>query len=314
MPFDSVRVPGRPVFRRAPWIVIALVLVVVGASACTTVRPRSLESGSLVIRAPFSHAGFAPVLSRFVDEQGQVDYAGLRAEPRALDRYYYRVARYSPDSNPELFPTEAARLAYWINGYNAAVLSAVVRRDSLDSVLDVRPPFPFFFLPRQTGFFVFQRVRLGGKSSNLWSVETRIRKQYKDPRIHFALNCASRGCPRLPQTPFQATELDAQLDREARAFVAEPRNVRIDEAERVVYLSSIFDWYRSDFLEWLAEHSPGATPTLLAYVTRYATAEQASALGRAADYEVRFVPYDWGLNAQDDPGVESGADAADPAP
>lgn len=292
---------------------LVAVLLVVGVSACATVRPRPLVGGPIIVRAPFSHAGFEPVLSGFVNKQGEVDYAGLRAEPEALDRYYYQVARYSPDSNPELFPTEADRLAYWINGYNAAVLSAVVRRDSLESVIDVGPPFPLFFLPRQSGFFVFQRVRLGERSTSLWSVENRIRKQFKDPRVHFALNCASRGCPRLPRTPFRAAQLDAQLDSETREFVAEPRNVRIDDAERTVYLSSIFDWYRSDFLEWLAERSPGTPPTLLAYVARYAAPEQASALTRAASYEVRFVPYDWGLNAQDDP-VASGDEAASPEP
>jgi len=307
MRFGNARGPVRA------GLVVPLLLVV-GVSACTTVRPRALQGGPIVIRAPFSHAGFDPVLSGFVNEQGEVDYAGLRAESEALDRYYYQVARYSPDSNPELFPTEADRLAYWINGYNAAVLSAVVRRDSLDSVLDVGPPFPFFFLPRQSGFFVFQRVWLGDESTSLWSVENRIRKRFKDPRVHFALNCASRGCPRLPRTPFRAEQLDARLDRETREFVSEPRNVRIDDAERAVYLSAIFDWYRSDFLEWLAERFPDTTPTLLAYVTLYATPEQASALSRAASYEVRFVPYDWGLNAQSDPAVSGGGEAVDPEP
>jgi hypothetical protein len=283
----------------ATWGAVVVAALAVGPAACATVRPQPFSGGLLTVYGPFSHAELGPVLRRFVDDHGQVDYAALRAAPAALNRYYYQVGRYSPDNHPELFPTQADRLAYWINAYNAAVLAAVLAHESIDSVLDVGPPFPLSFLPRESGFFVFERVVLGGRTTSLRSLEKRVWRRFEDPRVHFALSCASRSSPPLARRPFSARELDEQLDGATRAFVAEPRNVRIDHAERVVHLSSIFDWYRRDFLDWYAERYPGPEPSLVRYVELYAADAQVEALRRAATYAIRFVPYDWDLNASD---------------
>ena len=290
------------------WGAVVVAALAVGPAACATVRLQPLSGGQIVVYGPFSHAELEPVLRRFVDDDGQVDYAALRADPAALNRYYYQVGRYSPDSHPEIFPTPADRLAYWINAYNAAVLAAVLAHESIDSVLAVGPPFPLSFLPRQSGFFVFQRIVLGGRARSLCSLEKRIRKRFEDPRVHFALSRAARGGPPLPRRPFSAQRLDEQLDDAARAFVGGPRNVRIDHTERVVYLSSIFDWYRGDFLDWYAQRYPGTEPTLVRYVELYADDEQAEALRSAATYAMRFVPYDWDLNAQDGSAPAAPAD------
>jgi hypothetical protein len=96
-----------------------------------------------------------------------------------------------------------------------------------------------------------------------------------------------------------AEELDAQLDREARKFVAEERNVNISHPERAVFLSAIFDWYEDDFLTWYQHHFPDTPATLLRYIALYSSPARAEELTRAAAYTVRFVPYDWGLNDQD---------------
>jgi hypothetical protein len=128
-----------------------------------------------------------------------------------------------------------------------------------------------------------------------------IRKRFSDPRVHFALNCASGGCPRLPQQAFTAERLDEQLDHEARKFLAEERNFAIDHDHYTISLSSIFDWYESDFLSWLYVRFPGRHVTLLDYVTLYVSAEKATELQRAASYDIRLVPYDWQLNDQHAP-------------
>jgi hypothetical protein len=91
-----------------------------------------------------------------------------------------------------------------------------------------------------------------------------------------------RGCPRLPRQPFEAARLDAELDREARRFLNEERNVRVDPAARTVHLSSILKWYESDFL--------AVRPTLIEYVNQYRE------VPIGADYDVEFLPYDWTLN------------------
>jgi hypothetical protein len=289
------------VLARAAGTFAAALLVPSLVAGCTAIRPAELSGGQIVARRPFSHEEYAPVLRSVVDAGGRVDYGALRAHPEALERYYFLLSKYSPDSHPEFFPTEADRKAYWLNAYNAVVLKTVIAHDPVSSVTDIRPWFPLSLLPGKSGFFLFQKVTLGGKTTNLCFLKNRvIRKRFGDPRVHFALSSASLGGPRLPRKPFVAALLDEQLDEAARAFVAEERNVKVDDAARVVYLSSIFDWYRGDFITWYENRFPGKQPTLLRYVALYASDEQAKALERAAAYEVRFRAYDWRLDDHED--------------
>ncbi|NQZ99098.1 MAG: DUF547 domain-containing protein [Myxococcales bacterium] len=275
------------------WIA-ALWLVSVGAG-CTTIVPASPPSAPLIAPTGFSHAEFDRVLAHFVDEKGRVDYPGLAADRVDLDGYYAKLAAVSPDSHPELFPDDRARLAYWINAYNATAIETVLHYYPIDSVHDVGPA-ALFFLPRITGFFLLQRIELGGRKTSLYALENSVmRRRFAEPRIHFALNCASIGCPRLPRQAFRAKDLDAQLDRETRFFVSESRNVDIDPANGRITLSSILDWYDGDFLDALPKEG---RQDLVGFIEPYLTDEQRSALARCGDCRVEFVPYDWGLNAQ----------------
>jgi len=281
--------------------VAAVMLAANLAAGCTCVRPAVLSGGEIIARRPFSHEEYAPVLKRFVDDQGRVDYGELRDQPEALDRYYFLVSLYGPDNHPELFPTEADRLAYWLNAYNAVVLAVIVAHDPVDSVTDIEPWPPLSFLPGNSGFFMFQRVTVGGSNRSLRSLKNRvIRRRFKDPRVHFALSFGTRGSPPLPRKPFEASRLEDDLDGAARAFVSEERNVRVDHQGRVVHLASIFEWYQNDFLDWLRDRHPDQDPTLVGYVARYASAEKAEALRRATGYEVRFNDHDWRLNGRED--------------
>jgi hypothetical protein len=251
----------------------------------------------------FSHADFDQVLHGFVDNQGRVDYATLKNKAHNLEQYYGLLSSCSPDSHPALFPTEPSRLAYWINAYNAAVIKTVLTYYPIASVGDIKPPFPLFFLPSKSGFFVFQRVSFGGKTTSLYFLEHRvIRKRFADPRVHFALNCASRGCPRLPMWAFTAEHLDEQLDHETKKFLTEERNLKIDHAEKTVFLSSIFAWYKKDFLNWYQSRFPNEEATLLDYVILYLPADRAEGLRKiVTSYQLRFIPYDWRLNNQNGP-------------
>ena len=199
--------------------------------------------------------------------EGSSTTAACRRSPESLERFYARAAAFSPDSHPELFPSEAERLAYWINVYNAGVLKLVVTYYPVSSVKQVRPPLLLFFLPDLSGFFYFRKLIFGGAKTNLYDLEHDIvRGRFAEPRIHFALNCASRGCPRLPRTAFHPETLDDELSREARRFFGETRNLRIDHAGQKVLLSQILEWYESDFTDWLREQRPERPATLLEYV------------------------------------------------
>jgi len=273
-------------------------------AGCTTVGPRAPSTGELARPADF-HRDFDTFLARHVDAEGRVDYRAARRDRADLDRYVALLARVSPDSHADWFPSEEERLAYWINAYNASVLHLVLHEYPIASVRNVRPPAPLFFLPRVAGFFVFQRVALGGEAINLYDLENDvIRRRFGEPRIHFALNCASLSCPRLPDRAFRAETLDAELDRETRRFLAETQNAAVDTARERLRLSSIFDWYESDFVDWMKTARPAEESSLRGYALLYLPPSRAEALRACTACRVEFAHYDWGLNDRQPPGAD----------
>lgn len=266
---------------------------------CTTIQP-VIKDRLTAEPDIFSNEHFDRLLQQYVNERGLVDYSTLQGDLDDLEAYYYLISIYSPDSHPDLFPSEKHQLAYWINAYNAGAIKTVMTYYPISSVLDVKQPGIFFFLSDKSGFFFFQRLTFGGKSTSLYYLENQvIRKRFNDPRIHFAVNCASLGCPRLPRRSFSGESLDQQLDRETRSFLTEERNFRIDHDEKVIYLSSIFKWYKKDFTTWYTTKYPGRESSLLSYIELYVEpgkAEELKAIG--GTYDLRFIPYDWKLNDQ----------------
>lgn len=233
----------------------------------------------------FSHDDWAAVLARVVDDQGLVDYEGLRGNRADLDRYLAALRANGPTTTPATFPTRADALAYYLNAYNALVF---------DAVLDLGPEVTTVWGTTGSGygFFSLRKVEFDGQKLSLKALEDDlVRAQFGDPRIHAALNCASIGCPRLPREPFLPATLDAQLEAAMREFVASPRGVRLDPAARAIELSKIFDWFASDFLD--AEKARGASaPTIVDAINRW----RAEPLPK--DWEVRYGEYDKRLNGR----------------
>lgn len=269
-------------------------------SGCTIIRPVAPDLSqvpAVVDGKRFSYDAYERVLDTFVTGNGLVHYSKLRSDRISLDLFYAMIAAISPDSHPHLFPSKNDRLAYWINAYNSTVLLGVVEQYPLSSVTDVKAPAVLFFFPDQSGFFFFQRFVYGGSETSLYFLEnTVIRQRFDDPRFHFALNCASRSCPKLPRLPFYPAMLDSQLDAEARKFINSTENVRYDHSTETLYLSAIFDWYEDDFLDWLREKHHNGQPSLLAYLLLYAEGELKTSLTEHTVTKIRFLEYDWGLN------------------
>lgn len=217
---------------------------------------------------------WARVLARFVDSSGRVDFVGLAADRTDLDNYVAWVYAVSPATAPERFPNRAAVLAYHLNAYNALAMYNVIEAGLPDTLAGFRK-VPFFFL---------RQIKVGGQALSLSAYEKQIIIPLGDVRVHFALNCMSVGCPRLPRVAFRADALDEQLEHEARAFFADPKNLQVDDVQQHVRVSEILKFYQADFLN--------AAPTLIDFINRYR--EPAIPLSWSVD----FIPYDWTINQQ----------------
>jgi hypothetical protein len=250
--------------RRLGWLV-GLACLTTTLGACATRVPVPVAAGP---GGGDPQAAWARVLQDHVLDDGRIDFPAIRRDSRDLDTYVAWVAAHGPSTAPQLFPTPAARLAFYINAYNAVAMHRVVTSDR-------RPEEKY-------RFFLLSEFVIDGTRVSLYALENRVIRPLGDPRAHFALNCMVRGCPRLPREPFDPVRLDAQLDRETRRFLGEPRNVQVDPPLRVVRLNEILRFYTVDFL--------AQAPSLIAYVNRYRTEPI------PAEYRVRFIPYDWTLS------------------
>ena len=217
---------------------------------------------------------WAQVLRERVDDRGRVDFRGLAQQPQPLYRYVDYVYRTSWES----LPSREAKLAYLLNAYNALAMYGIIKDGIPESLAGLK----------KVGFFYFTDYEVGGKRISLYDLENEVIRPMGEEKVHFALNCMVRGCPRLPRVPFDAATVDRQLEAEARLFFSEPRNLTIDEPSRTMRLSEILKFYTEDF-------TPAKAPSLIAYVNKY---RAATAGPIPEDYKVEFIPYDWTVNIQ----------------
>ena len=232
-------------------------------TACSTLVPAPAAPPST---AQAARAAWARVLLRFVDRQGEVDFAALSRDRSDIDRY----VRYVADTPLESLPDANEKLAHMINAYNALSMFNVIE----SGIPDTHAGF------NKLSFFIHRKLVIGGRAMSLYSFENDLIRPLGDPRIHFALNCSALSCPVLPRLPFTAAALDAELERESTAFFARPQNFRIDAANRSVWLSEILKFYTEDFV-------PVPARSLIEYANRYAPQPA------PPEYTVRFTPYDW---------------------
>src|SRR5262245_29518042 len=225
-------------------------------------------------------AAFDRILKRYVLEDGTVRYADLKSSLDPLARFVEQIGQVSPDSHPALFSSRAHKLAYWLNTYNALVLWVVTRNypDKKEQRMTE---------PGRNEFFTRLKFEIGGQPRTLDDIETNvIRKQFREPRIHFAIVCAARGCPWLSRDAFTAETLEAQLEDRTRLFLSQERNIRLDPALRQVTLSAIFDWFKDDF--------GLSNEAVLGFIGNYRSDD--AAVLREKKWKLRYFNYDWSLN------------------
>jgi Protein of unknown function, DUF547 len=227
------------------------------------------------------HAAWTELLRRYVSG-GLVDYASLKRDGQPALDAYLRSLESVERSALESWP-RSDQLAFWIDAYNAYTVKLVLDHYPLPTIRSIGL-FPGAAFRRK--FVPLERA--AGRKLSLDDIEHGIlRERFRDPRIHFAIVCASRSCPVLRDEAYRGRDLDAQLDDAARAFLRDPARNRYDPGSRMLFLSSIFKWFRGDF-----EATAG---TLAAFVATYVDAPIAAALHRG-DVKIGFLQYDWSLN------------------
>lgn len=240
----------------------------------------------------FDHSRFERLLVAYVNDDGWVDYAGLARDRTALDAYLDTLA----SINPQSFVNDDERLAFWINAYNAFTL-----RDALDDVYRKAGG-----VKDVSGFFDRKKHRIAGEDLTLDKIERRAR-DFHDPRIHFAVVCASTSCPKLQRYTYKGVQLNEQLDRVTREFLMdEQRGLRVDRERKRIYVSSLFKWYASDFegktgnLSFYAGLAKAAVTggKTLEHIADYVTPEVEQFIAERKP-KVHFLDYDWSLNAQE---------------
>ncbi len=227
------------------------------------------------------HLAWTALLARYVVD-GQVDYRGMKAHSGpALDAYLRDLEAVDPTAYAPL--TREQRLAFWVNAYNAYTVKLILQHHPLRSIRRIG----WLPLAAFTQRFIPLRA-VGERPLSLMAIEhTHLRRELGDARIHFAIVCASKSCPRLRSEAYRASAIDAQLDDAARGFVRDGARNRIEPATGTAKVSRIFKWFRGDFTR------DGGT--LGGYLARYAEPEAAELLRRKGD-DLGFLRYDWGLN------------------
>jgi Protein of unknown function, DUF547 len=242
-------------------------------AGCSTV-PTSFTPVNQIPTEQFSHQVFEDMLGVEVKD-GVVDYPAIQAD-RRLSIYLAQLDRVDPNR----FATRNEQLAFWINAYNAFAIKGIIDRLS-----------PMSWIGRYR-YFIGREYQVGGQTVNLYDLERSILiARFHEPRMHFAIVCASLSCPKLQSWTYQGDQLDRQLDHVARVFINDPARNRFDRVNKVAALSMIFRWFEQDFTE--------AAGSLSAFLARYIEdPELAEELGRQG-YRIEYLEYDWSLNGKE---------------
>lgn len=217
----------------------------------------------------FSHHSFEQVLKAHVSD-GQVDYPGIAGDPRFAG-YLRDIAEYDPAQ----LKSDRARLAFWINAYNALAIEGILNGLSPRTLIG------------KYRYFKSAQYRVAGRDIDLYALEHDIILKLGEPRVHFALVCASASCPKLASEAYTADRLEPQLDQRARLFVQDPTRNRFDSERKIAQLSKIFHWFEDDF------ESRGG---VLVYLSQFMDNPALKSSLQAGGWKIRYLGYDWSLN------------------
>ena len=207
--------------------------------------------------------GWARQLQQYVSPDGQVDYAAWKKDQGPLNNYILSLEAAPPQSHWK----KNEKLAFWINAYNALTVQLILNNFPLQSIKDLEDPWdtPLFTTSDQV--------------LSLGEIEHEILRKLDEPRIHFAINCASASCPKLAREPYTPRGLDEQLKRATAAFLCDTTRNQLEG--ETLRLSKIFLWFSEDF---------GGKKELLAFLRKH------TQLPIPNEARIRYLKYNWALN------------------
>lgn len=209
------------------------------------------------------HSPWTSILKKYVSENGQVDYQNLKKDRKLLTDYISYLGKNTPNENWK----KEDKLAYWINAYNALTVDLIIRNYPIKSIKDIKTPWE-------------QRLwKLGNTWYNLDEIEHDILRKMNEPRIHFAIVCASYSCPKLQNEAFVASKLELQLTTATKTFLADKN--RNELSENSLKISKIFDWFSIDFKQ---------NGSVIDFINQY------SDINISKTAKVKYKEYNWSLN------------------
>ena len=221
------------------------------------------------------------IIDRYQDSHGKILYFALMADKRMVE-----YAETLSDFDMSTLTTREAKLAFWINNYNALSIYGVVKKLEKDPDFAIKGNKSCFGRVR---FFAVQKFNVGGKEYTLKTIEDNIRKDFEDPRIHFALNCSSLGCPLLKDGLYSADNIDKELDAATRLYLSSQEGLRLDKKVDILYVSMIFKWYKKDF--------EATGEKVIDYIREYAPNHIREFIDdKRGKVKLKNMQYDWTLN------------------
>ena len=246
---------------------LAFVLLIFWAAGLVVSPPARGEMG-------VDNSLYDRLLKQYVN-QGVVDYRGFKNEEAVLDQYL----KILEDTDPQKL-SRSEQFAFYVNAYNAWTIKLIL--SAYPGLKSIKELGGFLSTPWKKKI-----ARIDGEVLTLDAIEhDLLRKQFKDPRVHFAVNCASQGCPPLRSEPYQGIILNRQLDEMTTAFLNDPARNYLDG--NTLFVSSIFKWFAEDF-----------NNDIVGYFVKYAREDFKKRLEPSRDrIKIKYLDYDWSLNGR----------------
>ena len=246
-------------------------------------------SALFALDKPFDHSAWDQFLKEFVNEQGEVNYEAAQKTPTLLNHYIEQLAAVDYEDLVRKWPREE-KLALWLNAYHVGVTRAILDHYPVQSIQNI------------AGVWDLPLVRIGNQTFSLNHIRARqLLGVYRDEKIHLALACGAKSCPRLRREAFTGPRVEGQLFLATRDFVNDPIYTQITPGQKKIHVSRIFKWYAKDFTLDFGSVEIGRKLApeeiaVLSFIAHYLEDSQKVQYLEDGRYKIQYLLFDWKLN------------------